>query len=458
MRYCLFESGDVVGPFTASELLARAGFGSQSLVCPENHSEEESYWKQAAFYTDFDFSVRTNSSKRKSLTKKNPASKKTDSRIQETAAETKKNASAPQVNTSAVPTKKEEKEPSKAIINPVIPARAQEAAEAQAAETPTIPPLPIQGNAPEKDSIPLAQADVQEKSISQTNPIEEYFNTMQSGDLGNILGIPDPKTNSDLEFERVIEKQMEKTDPHAPKVGASAGDTFDELVPSEPVTVQEKVVKASNPADLDKQTQAQLKQDLEQAKSTRVDDTDSVGKNLIKGKKDSLSSAARAVGGELYWLAMAGLIALVLGGWLFISYQHAVRLDPQTPAAPVVAQTITAVEQELPASPAVAALPVEEVKTPEEQAKEIVQTYTLDQNRGTVADYLAKRYAKELAQGYTAAWAAEPLHRDVYVVKYRLAKSRKEPIMYVFQADTSKKKLTGALNNITLDLVGKINS
>ena len=69
---------------------------------------------------------------------------------------------------------------------------------------------------------------------------------------------------------------------------------------------------------------------------------------------------------------------------------------------------------------------------------------------------MTQRYSRELANGYGAMWSAEPLHRDVYVVKYRLAKTRKEPIVYIFQVDTAKKKLTGALNNITLDLVGKI--
>ena len=93
---------------------------------------------------------------------------------------------------------------------------------------------------------------------------------------------------------------------------------------------------------------------------------------------------------------------------------------------------------------------------PLELAKEIVQSYTLDKNRGTIEEYLNRIYSKQLQSGYAAVWSAEPLHRNSYVVKYRLAKTRKEPIVYVFQVDTAKKKLTGALNNITLDLVGKI--
>ena len=45
---------------------------------------------------------------------------------------------------------------------------------------------------------------------------------------------------------------------------------------------------------------------------------------------------------------------------------------------------------------------------------------------------------------------------NVYIVKYRLSKTRSEPVVYIFQVDVARNKLTGALNNITLDLVGKI--
>ena len=104
----------------------------------------------------------------------------------------------------------------------------------------------------------------------------------------------------------------------------------------------------------------------------------------------------------------------------------------------------------------IAAMQAQQIKDPVELAKEIVQQHTLGNGRGTIEQYLQGRYQKELQNGYAALWSAEPLHKDVYVVKYRLAKTRKEPIVYIFQVNTTQKKLTGALNNITLDLVGKI--
>ena len=92
----------------------------------------------------------------------------------------------------------------------------------------------------------------------------------------------------------------------------------------------------------------------------------------------------------------------------------------------------------------------------EEKALSAVQNYRLPGNRGTIAAYLEKLYRTQKAQGYTSAWSVEPLHKNTYIVKYRLTKTRMEPIVYVFQADAEQGKLTGALNNITLDLVGKI--
>ena len=90
------------------------------------------------------------------------------------------------------------------------------------------------------------------------------------------------------------------------------------------------------------------------------------------------------------------------------------------------------------------------------KALQIVKEYKLSGNRGTIESYFNRIYANQLTQGYQAQWATETLHKSTYIVKYRLIKPRMEPIVYVFQVDASAGKLTGALNNITLDLVGKI--
>ncbi|GEM_PF-3486328 len=94
--------------------------------------------------------------------------------------------------------------------------------------------------------------------------------------------------------------------------------------------------------------------------------------------------------------------------------------------------------------------------TASDKALSAVQNYKLPGNKGTIASYFDRVYQPNLEQGYTASWSVEPLHKNTYIVKYRLTKTRMEPIVYVFQADAVRGQLTGALNNIALDLVGRI--
>ena len=68
--------------------------------------------------------------------------------------------------------------------------------------------------------------------------------------------------------------------------------------------------------------------------------------------------------------------------------------EPEETAAaeqPVAAESVglQLLPEETPAQKPVVAVPVAP-KTPEEQAKEIVQNYVLDKSRGTIAQYLAR--------------------------------------------------------------------
>ena len=121
-----------------------------------------------------------------------------------------------------------------------------------------------------------------------------------------------------------------------------------------------------------------------------------------------------------------------------------------TQKAKPVSAKVTRPDIPVPPPPTVTIAPLQE------KALEVVKNHKLSNQRGTIENYFNKLYSAQLSQGYQAAWSAEPLHKSTYIVKYRLTKTRTEPVVYVFQVDTSTGKLTGALNNITLDLVGKI--
>lgn len=160
--------------------------------------------------------------------------------------------------------------------------------------------------------------------------------------------------------------------------------------------------------------------------------------------------------------ALAVLVALLaIGILLMFNPMPADGQDKDEQNTPVSTElvpeekTIPATDDEiLPPAPNPAVKP--QAVSASDKALSAVQNYTLSGGRGTVAAYLDHLYRDKLSQGYTGAWSAEPLHKNAYIVKYRLTKTRMEPIVYVFQADVSKGTLTGALNNVALDLLGKI--
>ena len=141
------------------------------------------------------------------------------------------------------------------------------------------------------------------------------------------------------------------------------------------------------------------------------------------------------------------------------------KFQQTTPAQPPATTSNSTYTQELlnePPSPLPAVVPAvnTEAENEEQDSKQkalsIAQNHLLSGNRGTIASYLNHIYQDQLTQGYSGGWGVEPWYKNTYIVKYRLTKARKEPIIYVFQVDVDANKLTGALNNISLDLVGKI--
>lgn len=176
------------------------------------------------------------------------------------------------------------------------------------------------------------------------------------------------------------------------------------------------------------------------------------------------------------WAGVLLVLLLLAGGFLLLLKPAATK--PETaPAAQPLTQSGGAVEElmpdaavqpevptaqealSLPGAPsakAKSAAPAAPELNPVDTARQIVQNYNLPNFNGKVSDYFDRIYKDKLAQGYSATWSAERLHNNVYIVKYRLSKTRSEPVVYIFQVDVARNKLTGALNNITLDLVGKI--
>ncbi len=476
MKYCLFEGGDVVGPFSAEELLQRKGFGAHSLVCPQEHSEEESYWKAAREYEDFSWKDVTPSEQTTEVPSAEPVSERAEQLVEELNKTLHDLNALEGLDPEELTTPVDQfTETSPNLQQNAISAKGASTAEQE-------PPLLVT------------------QTVGQASPIEEYFNTMRTGDLGNILGMPDPKANSDMNLARVLEKQFEKTDPVTGGQPMAEGeDPFDEFTPK-----TKKEASVSTLDEADRKTQAALEQE-EIKKSTEEfpppstpkeikteEKTSDTQKNLPEGsqpvfikpsdmQKDPTPSPTQKTTNKPKWLIVGlvgiGIIVLMamISAWVLrtkitTSSPAPVVAKAEEPQPPAPAPTVFKSPDKPVAKPTAVSAAAISAKTPAQQApaqqasaptkedlaKQIVQQYVLDAQRGTIETFLQKKYASQLASGYTAVWSAEPLHKQMYVVKYRLAKTRQEPIVYIFQVDTAKKQLTGALNNITLDLVGKL--
>ncbi|ACC97648.1 hypothetical protein Emin_0082 [Elusimicrobium minutum Pei191] len=126
-----------------------------------------------------------------------------------------------------------------------------------------------------------------------------------------------------------------------------------------------------------------------------------------------------------------------------------IKTDPQPKMPAQKVQKAPAAPAPLPPPPAKAAVDL----TVQERAVDIAKNHMLKKKGMSIDGFLNSYFEEYVKQGYTASWSAEPLHKDIYIVKYRLVKPRKEPVIYIFEVDTKKNIVSGALNNWSLDLL-----
>lgn len=180
--------------------------------------------------------------------------------------------------------------------------------------------------------------------------------------------------------------------------------------------------------------------------------------HFLTSQKAAIRGARNRKANAMLWV----LSALLAAGVIFMLLRFFGRGEGRTeasapqaafaPAKPAAPQTADSARGALDNVTVPPPIPL----SPADKALAAVQNHQLSEGKGTVASYFDRIYKTQLSQGYTGGWSAEPLHKNTYIVKYRLSKTRMEPIVYVFQADAAQGRLTGALNNVALDLVGKI--
>lgn len=420
MRYWLFDGNDVVGPFSPQELAARADFSAVSMVAPETQSEDQQSWKTAASFADFQFD---------------------DEGHPVAPAETVPEATAPTPTEEPV------------VPEPTVPLAmpTQEVAPAIHNEPEKIEPIalvePIHLAPAPEETIPLSHGDETE-SAPETETSPQQISE-ESPDEAAPESAPDTTILSTCTLPLTQNAQsfvaLPKVEDAAQMMQQPEPEPFSTDL-EEPVSVRETV-----------------KTHLES--NTEIDD--------FLHEQQVARRPNREKAKWMLWV----LLLLLIPGMIAFAVRWGVTHPKRLSTAPVVAKEPVSAQimeekkaESVPAT--VSEKPIEEAKPAEnppvqkpvkpanptaaDRAIETVKNHVLSGNKGTVSAYFSRLYKKELSSGYREEWSAEPLHKNIYIVKYRLTKTRQEPIVYVFQADTSKSKLTGALNNVALDLIGKI--
>ena len=339
----------------------------------------------------------------------------------------------------------------------------------------TTPPVKAD-ESPEKSAAPLPE------------PEEEIVSTCTLPLVNEILTQSDLPTLPENEFQPVVLPDEPKFDlkefqtENAPKEGpllsenslavadepasaqtatpvASAFVTQAELPPAaqEEFAVQEESAAPASSADIS--TPAPQPPQTETIDAAAQEIAPRSGIEDLLPEPHQLAQPTHKKAYAALWILF--LAVLACAGWFFgAPYVRALAVTHAS--APAPAQTV---QQDLPPAapplpvqtqPAPAPTPAPKPVTAAEKALAAVQNYQLSGGKGTVASYFDRAYESLLSQGYTASWSVEPLHKNIYIVKYRLTKTRTEPIVYVFQADAARGQLTGALNNVALDLIGRI--
>ena len=129
-----------------------------------------------------------------------------------------------------------------------------------------------------------------------------------------------------------------------------------------------------------------------------------------------------------------------------------------------VQQQIPAIAEQQPeqtepaAEPEDANIPTEEEDVPATasdkmaKAMQIVKGYKLSGGRGTIANWFSNSFLSS-TPSTGDEWSATPLHANIYVVQYRLPRSRQDPLIYQFEVDIAKSSLLRGINNNAIDLL-----
>lgn len=467
----MLEKGDVIGPFESSELKKIQGFSLETLVCPETLGDNPTHWKPASFYIDFGGREKVTEIKsgltgpqNKKLTVNDKIS------IEDYFSNIYQNEHSELSEILGIPDELEnsdmylgrflqrELRPDSKTKNTKVQRIERELEQEQRkyertfgapgkilSRDITTPPAKektdfVETLKPVTARGPAAQPPKEQPVVNAAAP------TPAAATPPPAKKEPEPITVTEFSLGAAQTLRLKKEDSvkkaeAAPAKQDSPEDIFVKDIPAE--TRVEEPVKTVNP-ETDPNITFNVKRTQLKAQNIAVP---------VKINKPQSKKMLAVVTALFIFIFLSSMI------FIYKQYQPAAAQGFTAQAAePAPVQPV--LPPEVPAAAAVPAVlppPPAPVKTQSNGAGDaaitIAKNYFLKSKNATVENFLNNYFEQYRRQGYAAAWSSEPLHKDIYIVKYRLTKTRQEPIVYIFEVDTKKGVISGALNNLTLDLL-----
>lgn len=396
MKFLYLKGMDIFGPLEAEQLAKENCFSADLLVCPEENAEQEAAWKPASRYEEF-----KNILEQKVL------------HIEETNQIVNKNfADTPKISDAPI-------SESDTNISQDLPPLADTGTETSTTETNTFSfeqVMSDMSSSKEEGSSEVFEEDVKDHTFRVANKED------------NIL--------EDLPAHSLLGAEADK-EPGENITSGKSNAEMQDLVPTD-------------------------KQNNGQATDDAVDKKDflEISNNKIISSSDGRVKK-RNSNDLLFVLSfivlMVVAIALCMAFWNMMNddkdagaevSQNANIEQPlnNEEANTLVADTTPKINEDENINEVAVQTPAVPLET---QVIEVVKNTQLTSKKKTVGEYLDKVYGAE----YQHSWSAKPFTDKVYIVEFFASQVRREPFVYLFRVDLDKKKITGALNNMTLDLL-----
>lgn len=409
MKFLYLKGIDIFGPFEAEQIKKEDCFSEELLVCPEDKAEQEAAWKPASCYPEF----------------KNPSEREVFP-IKD---------AKPIVSSTSI-----------GVPPPIsIPQKEEEV-------TRDLPPM-------EDTETDTSSTDLSAVGIS--------FNEVM-----NELSTPENKTDE--------ENGEEELEDHTFHIAHKEDNNLLEDLPAhrligaerESLIVQNGVVM-ERPVKSDN-SNIQVNKDNNNADVKETDNVQGNKKELLEISNNKIISSSdgrvkKSKSNDLLFILsflvlMVVAVALCMAFWNMMNEnkeaQEEEKIEVTQPAEKIsnnIAEEVHALAQETPEQkPALEPEKIlNENVTPskpaitEEQVIDIVKNTKLARKGQTIDAYLQSVYGSQ----YQYSWSAKPFTDNVYIVEFFASQVRSEPYVYLFRVDIDQKKITGALNNITLDLL-----